>query len=259
VKPEAARQAVALLTEAWQSGIRIKEAPASCAPKTPAEGYRVQDLLAKELGFEVGGWKVGATSPAARKLLRARGPFAGRIFAARMFPSGITLPATAYPLRGVEAEFAFVLAADLPARKRAYGPKEVAQAVGAVRVVIEVVDLRFESFPQPVPWMIADQGVNGCLVLGPKVARWQARDLAKAEARMLVNGEVVGQGTGAVVLGHPLKSLVWFANHRRTRGGLAKGQLISTGTLTGVFRAPPNAKVLADFGKLGKVELTFAE
>lgn len=259
MKPEAARQAVALLAEAWQTGIRIKEAPASCTPKTPAEGYRVQDLLTKELGIPVGGWKVGATSPGARKLLRARGPFAGRVFAPRIFQSGITLPASAYPLRGLEAEFVFVLGADLPPRKRAYGPKEVAKAVSAMRVGIEVVDLRFEKFPQPVPWMIADQGVNGCLVLGPKVARWQERDLAKAEAKMIVNGEVVGQGTGAAVLGHPLNALVWFANHRRNRGGIAKGQVVTTGTLTGVFRAPPSAEVLADFGKLGKIELAFIE
>jgi 2-keto-4-pentenoate hydratase len=259
VKPEAARQAVAVLAEAWQTGIRITDPPASCSPKTPAEGYRVQDLLTQELGIQVGGWKVGATGPAARKLLRARGPFAGRVFAPRMFQSGVTLPGSAYPLRGLEAELVFVLGADLPARKRAYGPKEVAKAVSAVRLGIEVVDTRFEKFPAPLPWLIADQGVNGCLVLGPKVARWQERDLAKVEAKMIVDGEVVGQGTGAGVLGHPLKSLVWLASHRRGRGGLAKGQVVTTGTLTGVFRAPPSANVLADFGKLGKVELTFVE
>jgi 2-keto-4-pentenoate hydratase len=49
-----------------------------------------------------------------------------------------------------------------------------------------------------------------------------------------------------------------LVNHARQHGGIAAGQIVTTGTCTGLFRAPPAAKVVAAFGKLGKVALDFA-
>jgi 2-keto-4-pentenoate hydratase len=43
----------------------------------------------------------------------------------------------------------------------------------------------------------------------------------------------------------------------RTRGGLAAGQLISTGTCTGLFKAEPGAKAQAWFNNKQAVALNF--
>jgi 2-oxo-3-hexenedioate decarboxylase/2-keto-4-pentenoate hydratase len=252
-------EAAGRLAAAWRDGLRIAALPESCRPKTPADGYRVQDALTAALGSAVLGWKVGATGAAVRKLLGARGPFAGRVLAPRLYQSGIALPPGLYPNRGLEAEIAFVLAADLGPRKRPYTTKDVAAAVKQARLAIEVVDLRF-ALPASevgVASLIADQGVNGALVLGPAIRRWRDLDLAAVHAAMRVNDAVVGEGSGAGVLGNPLNALAWLANHRRRRGGLAKGAVVTTGTLTGLHRAAPGDRALADFGRLGTVTLSF--
>src|SRR6476619_680353 len=102
MKAEHTNEAVQLLAGAWQIGILLTGLPDHCQPRNAAEAYRIQDLLTEELDFPVGGWKVGATSAAVRKVLKTRVPFAGRIFATRVFDSGTTLPANAYPMRGLE-------------------------------------------------------------------------------------------------------------------------------------------------------------
>jgi 2-keto-4-pentenoate hydratase len=258
MKKEALARAVAWLAEAWQQGVPLKELPKGYCPRTTAEGMQLQDALAKHLDFAVGGWKIGCSSKYAQKLLKTRGPFAGRVFAARIYDSGAVLPGSAYHLRGLEGEFAFVLARDLKPRKRAYSRAEVAAAVGALRPAIEVVDSRFADWLQvDTACLIADMGCNGALVLGPPVPRWRSLDLRQAPARMTVNGKTVGEGTGAAALGDPLLSLTWLANYLRRRTGLKAGQVITTGTCTGFHRAGPADDVTADFGSLGQVSIRF--
>jgi 2-keto-4-pentenoate hydratase len=255
---EGVKAAVAYLVEAWQMGTPLRELPEEGRPKSLVEAYRLQDKLAEALGFDVGGWKVGATGAVARKLLKARGPFAGRVFAARIVDSGVTLPGAAYRVRGLEAEFAFRLKTALPARKRPYTRAEVIKAVGEMMPAIEVVDSRYTDFlAVGLKALIADQGMNAALVLGKPIKRWQAVDLKTHKVRMTVNGKVVGEGKGADVLGHPLASLLWLVNHLRQRGGLAAGQVVTTGTCTGLFRAQPHDQAVAEFGRLGRVAVNF--
>lgn len=258
MKHERAQRAVGLLADAWQTGTTLKQLPPECRPRDTADGYQIQDMLAVELGFPVGGWKIGCTSAVARRILKSRGPFAGRVFAGRIFMSGATLPATGYPMRGLEGEFAFRLKAALPPRKRAYSINEVSAAIGDLHPAIEIVDSRFTDWLKVgVPSIIADQASNGALVLGPAVPRWRSRKLESQPVRMLVNGSNVGQGTGADCLGHPLKALTWLANLLRSRGGLEAGQIVSTGTCSGLYRAEPGAQVVANFGRVGQVRVNF--
>ena len=90
--PDGLKASVAYLAHAWQIGEALRELPENGRPGTLTQAYRLQDKLAEELGFEIAGWKVGATGAPARKLLKARGPFAGRVFAGRVHYNGVTLP-----------------------------------------------------------------------------------------------------------------------------------------------------------------------
>lgn len=259
MKPALAKAAVGFLTEAWRMGMTLRELPLKCRPRNAAEAYRLQDLLTAELGVPVGGWKIGCTSLAARRIMKARGPFAGRVLAPRIFASGVTLPAAGYRMRGLEGEFAFRLARDLPRRARAYTRAEIRDAVAALLPAIEVIDSRFTDWLKVnLPSVVADQGANGALVLGAPVKGWRRIDLTKQTARMIVNGKLVGAGTGADCMGDPLAALVWVANLLRRRGGLKAGQVISTGTCTSFHRADPGDAVVADFGRVGKVRLNFS-
>lgn len=258
MKPEAAKRAAAILSEAWQDGRQLEALPNSCRPSSLAEAYRIQDLFAAATRAEVGGWKVGATGTMALKLLKARGPFAGRVFTGRIFASGVKIPSEAYPLRGLEGELAFKLAKDLPPRVKPYGLAEVKRAVGSVHPAIEIVAPRWSDWlAVGLPSLIADQGANAALVVGKPLANGPQLDLDKLAVEMRVDGNVVGKGVGADVLGGPYASLLWLANHLRKRGGLQAGQLVTTGTCTGLAKAPPKSSIAAAYGGRIRVELSF--
>jgi 2-keto-4-pentenoate hydratase len=131
--------------------------------------------------------------------------------------------------------------------------------VGSLHPAIEIIDSRYADWLKvSLPSIVADMGSNGALVVGPAVKRWRTLDLAKPAVRMTVDGKVVGEGTGAAVMGDPADALVWLANLARRRGGLAAGDMVTTGTCTGLQRAPAGAStVVGDFGKLGSVTIKF--
>jgi 2-keto-4-pentenoate hydratase len=49
--------------------------------------------------------------------------------------------------------------------------------------------------------------------------------------------------------------MLWLANQQRSGRGLKAGDIVSTGTCTGLDKVKPGDAVLADFGTLGSVEL----
>jgi len=72
----------------------------------------------------------------------------------------------------------------------------------------------------------------------------------------VINGQLKGEGSGAAVLGHPLNALTWLANELNVRGlGLKAGDFVTTGVTTDIYLAGPGDRVLADFGRVGQVEL----
>jgi 2-keto-4-pentenoate hydratase len=73
-----------------------------------------------------------------------------------------------------------------------------------------------------------------------------------------VDGKTVVEGTGALVLGHPFKSLVWLVNNAGRLGHtLSKGQVLTTGSMTGIYAVEQGAEAVGDFGRLGKVVARF--
>jgi 2-keto-4-pentenoate hydratase len=250
--------AVAVLAECWQMGQTVAALPESCRPKTLAEAYKIQTLLEAELGFERAGWKIGCTGAAARAILKADGPFAGRVFLGRCHASGVAIAAGQLPMRGLEAEFAFVLGKDLRPRKKPYTRADMLAAVEYLHPAIEIVDSRYTDMMKvSLPELVADMGANGALIVGEPAKNWRRKDLAKVAVTMAANGKVVGKGKGADVLGHPLDALAWLANNPPVPEGLKAGEVVTTGTATGLYRAGPDDDATARFAGIGKVELSF--
>jgi 2-keto-4-pentenoate hydratase len=96
----------------------------------------------------------------------------------------------------------------------------------------------------------ADFGLNHGLVCGAPVMPPPLDALADAVVVARVDGDEVGRGTGAEVLGHPLEALAWL-----TRQGcaLVAGDLVSTGTCTGIAPIINGQRAEADFGPFGRV------
>ncbi|MBM3572164.1 MAG: hypothetical protein FJX52_07350 [Alphaproteobacteria bacterium] len=263
----AAAEAGELLAWARRKQKQIARLPAQVTPSHMADAYAVQAHMARRLGHDIDGWKIGCTSPEAQKLLGANGPFAGPLFRPFIHSSPADLSAKDFHRRGLEPEFAFTLARDLPPRGRDYGRDEVAAAVASLHPAIEIVDSRFTTgFGAGVLNLIADDGVNGAFVHGPAVTQWQPLDLAAWPVELKVDGKVVKAGVGANVMGHPLNALVWLANllagptspaAGANYGGLRAGQIVTTGTCAGIFDAGPSDRAIARFGKLGETRVQF--
>ena len=94
-------------------------------------------------------------------------------------------------------------------------------------------------------------------MLGAAIAGWQEIDRVRPPIAVTIDGAVAARSTGNSG-GDPLRLLTALANHcaRRT-GGLREGALVTTGSITGMAFAGPGAEVVADFGPLGTVRLSF--
>lgn len=246
------------LADARLNDIRLDEPPRP-DPQNAEEAYALQEAVTKELGFEVIGWKVGATNPVAQSALGANEPFVGPIYRERTFENSAELETAADALRIPEAEFALMLKADLPARSAAYGAGEVAAAVGSIHPAIEVVNKRLAgNFGDHVNRVIADGGANHAFIYGKGTEIFNPADLAGHAVTVTVNGMDKAAGSGSNVMGSPFNVLAWLANHMSKRGlGLKAGQWVSTGLTTDVFQVRRGDTVVADFGSFGTVSVTF--
>jgi 2-keto-4-pentenoate hydratase len=219
-----------------------------------ASAYRVQRAAVAALAGPTVGWKLGATAGPVQRLLRLQAPFHAPLIAGECYPSGARI-GLAPGTRGVEVELAFRLARDLPARKEGYPPEAILPALGSLHPALEVVGTREARALLDGLHAIADFGLNIAFVHGPAIAGWRGLDLAGVGARCVVDGVEAARGTSAVVLGSPLLALAWL-----TRQGVAlrAGDWISTGSITGITPLHPAARVVGDFGPLGRVELRVA-
>ena len=161
----------------------------------------------------------------------------------------------------VEGEFAFRMGRDLPPRAVAVRAGRGGGRGGRAWRVPSRWSARASRAASPArggcSLTTADCGVNIALVVGPWTG-WDQRNLKGHRVTMTVNGAPRGEGTGSRALGDPLNVLVWLANHQSRAGrGLKAGEIVSTGTCTGLDPVHPGDAVLADFGDLGKVEIAF--
>jgi 2-keto-4-pentenoate hydratase len=159
-----------------------------------------------------------------------------------------------------EVEYQARLGADLPPRAKSYTAEEVADSVASLHPGLELAECRFihdQAFP-PLPAILADGAGSGTIVYGPAIDGWRTRDIARQEATLSCDGRLRRKGTAAAALDHPLVPLTWLANElSRTGIGLKAGQMISTGTLTGMLAPKVGETYVADFGPFGSVTLTF--
>ena len=249
------------LWQARQTGAVID--PGSVAlPQTIEEAYAIQREIVALSACKVRGFKIGSTSLEAQRLLGTTEPGSAALLEPYVHESPENLAISPLHMAAVEGEFAFKLARDIPARATPYTRDEVASAVAAVAGAVEVVGTRFAGGLAGKGRLLttADGGVNIACVFGHWQPDWQALDLPAHPVAMIINGKAMGQGTGARALGDPMNVLVWLVNQQSLLGrGLRAGELISTGTCTGLDAVHPGDRVAADFGALGKVEIAFRQ
>ncbi len=251
-----------LLAHARTHMQRLAELPVGVRPQTPDAAYEVQTQVIPQLLAHFGGsaigYKIACTNEIAQRQLSVDSPFFGRLLSATTQDSPARIRSSQYFMRVMEAEFAFKMARDLPPASEPYTREQVADAVEGVMAGIEVVDSRFDSWTTVgTPSLIADNACHAAWIRGPLVRDWRGIDLAAQKVRLIINGQLKDEGSGAAVLGHPLNALTWLTNALNARGlGLRAGDFITTGVTTDIYLAGPGDRVTADFGSVGVVELT---
>lgn len=255
-----ALNAAQVLVQARRSNVRLQALAANLIPANQTDGYQIQDLVVTCFGEQVGGWKVGATHPNSQAALGTSGPVAARLFSQSLYhcPDGASVDLRdGLVVRGLEAEYAFLLGADLGPRETRYTRDEVLAAVASVHPSIEVVDTRFTQM-QGGALVIADNVGDSSWIYADGSSDVAGLDIINAEVTMEVNGETVVVGNGGEVLGDPLTSLLWLVNdHARQREGLRAGQFITAGSCTGLYKGPAGCSAKASFTGLGEVRIQF--
>lgn len=257
ITQSAIEESVNAIAAARESHRPLKRLAPGGAALSVDEAYEIQEAFARRCGMAVAGYKIGCASKESQALVRAKGPFTAPIFAPGRIDSPAEVVARDFFTIGVEAEFAFSMLRGLPARATPYGRAEVAAAVAALTPVIEICDTRLADWKNArIEEIIADNGFHGGLVVGRGIADWQSLDLPTLEAALSINSEIRAKGASAASLGDPLDGLVWVANDLARRGyALKPGDIVATGTWTGLHFVSAGAAVVADFGSLGRVEL----
>jgi 2-keto-4-pentenoate hydratase len=261
--PEFQQKSAARLVAARRHVEALTELEPDLRPTTMDDAYRIQarvrELWCRETGDTVVGWKIGATAAAIQAKFGVAAPFAGPFFASTLAHGVGRFEAAKFQHHAIESEFAFRLGRTLPSSAKPYSRAEIVDAVDALVPAIEVVSPRFTDLLfGRAPTAVADCALNGAFVLGAPHLNWRDIDLPAFPVTLRVNDAVVATGTGAAVLGDPVTSLVWAIHHLSERGiAVEAGQIISTGTTTGIVHLRPGDQATADFGTLGTVQVQF--
>lgn len=261
MNPEDQRDLAQLLAGLRRDKRRQSGLDPRLTPPDTATAYRIARMVEDELGWQVGGWKIAAFKKAMQQELRTNAPIYGRVYAQMIKPSPVTVVLAEQCSPIPEVEYQVMLGADLPPRDRPYTAEDVSAAIASLHPGIELAECRFihdEKFP-PLPAILADGAGSGGISCGPPIEDWRQRDIAGQEVTLSSNGAPRRKGTAAASLDHPITPVVWLANELSTTGiGMKAGQIVSTGTLTGMLRPKQGETFVADFGPFGSVSATYS-
>ena len=243
--------AAEFLLAARHSGRRPAALPENMRPRTVGDAYAIQDAVAAKLGV-IGGWKVGAKNASAE-------PTCAPLPATLILRSPQRFAAGRFAHNGVEAELAFTLSHDLPPRPKPYRVADLEAAVATVHAAIEIVDSRFVDLNGvDALSLLADFQSNGALVVGNGVALPQAFQSSTQQVTLEIDGKRVVESRGSNPAGDVLCLLAWLANHATARsGGLRRGDIVTTGSWTGMRFVASGTRVEAAFELIGGVDVGF--
>jgi 2-keto-4-pentenoate hydratase len=208
------------------------------ASRAEAEAFQMAAVSA--FGGEHCGYKIGATSVEVRRLLGSNEPIYSPISSEDVLQSGSTFRIPR-GLLGVECEFGFVMGCDFPASVEASDIATLRSAIAECFVGLELVGRRLaDDVPLNEVSSIADFALHVAVIRGRPIPDWRRYDLATMPVRAVLDGVTMARSTGGTVLGHPLNALEWLAETLRRRGcGLRSGEIILTGTCTGITKVAP--------------------
>lgn len=193
---------------------------------TRARIFAVQEAVAARLG-PVGGFKV-ARPPDAPIVIAP-------IMARDIYQSPAEISVSKGEEVGVELEYAFRLIAPLPDPGLPDFEMQLRDAVELLPI-FELVQSRLADPKDAGAAMkMLDNQLNGAVVLGEALRDWQAVDVTRADARLVLGSKTLLNGAARVPGGDAFATLCALARALGTHcGGLQPGHVVITGSLNGL-------------------------
>jgi 2-keto-4-pentenoate hydratase len=256
--PDPRRLDIVMLDRLLEMRRTHRKAPLPSPPTTLGVAYRIQDELREALvgrGERVIGWKAGLTGRIAQETTGVHHPVSSFLLADGVYATGDTVPMSRFAELAVEVETAFVMKRDLAGP--GVTPATALLAVEGALPALELVEFRWDGKPGAGD-LIADGVAGNAIVLGQPLTPVVGLDLALEGVVYEMSGRVMATNTAAEVLGNPLNSLSWLANHLAERDlGLRTGDLVMSGSISALLRPKAGDVVTARFTRLGSVSARF--
>lgn len=223
------------------------------------DAYRVQEEIRRRKlarGGRVVGLKAGLTSRAKMKQMSVEAPVFGFLSDGFVVPDGGEVRVSELIHPKVEPEIVMVTRA--PLRGPGCHIAAVLAATDFVLAGLEVIDSRYRDFKFDLPSVVADNCSSSRFAVGGQMTRAAGLDLRTLGVVMEQNGQIVGIGAGAAVLGHPASAVAALANHLGARGEeIPAGAMILTGGVTEAVPVKAGDHVTVRVQHLGAVSLKF--
>jgi len=261
VAPARADEA-ALADAIWQADRtgRVTPRVSVLEPDIDLDGaYRVQRILVDRritAGDGIAGYKNGLTGTLAKMWFGIDEPVFGVIPKSGLRRSGDAIVTPPGRRMLLETEIGLVAGAriDKPVA-------DVAALKKLIRSVVPVVEIPAGGFREAdarkltVTDIVANNVSAAFLVAGTEIPV-EGLVLKSVSATLSRDGKMLSDGTGADTMGDPWRAALWLVNVAVKRGRVVEpGHILSTGVLGKRIESAPGA-YLAEFGPLGRIELT---
>jgi 2-keto-4-pentenoate hydratase len=202
------------------------------------------------------GRKIGLTSPVVQAQLGVDSPDFGTLLDYMRVEQDEPVLAGRLLQARIEAEVAFVLAADITTTNPTAA--DVAAAIATAHPALEIVDSRIAEWDISLIDTVADNASSGLFVVGTGIDVVDV-DTDGVQMELLRDDMVVSTGSGAACLGGPLRALQWLARTAVEFGRpLRAGEIVLSGALGPMVPVAPGESYLARMSGLGEVRAIFA-
>lgn len=219
-------------------------------PATLEDAYATQRYVTDVIGT------VGAFKTARRP--GNSDQIAAPIYREHVRQSPATFSASEINLIGIELELAFHINSTLPDTTDPDFAALVKERVSPV-AAIEVCDTRLADFATATPLQkLADNQINGGLVVGEPLADWHDLDLSTITAKLVFGTDIIVDGPASVPGGDAFETLLGLARQLGSHcGGLQPGQYVITGSVNGLPFIKRGVPVYARIDGLGELRVDF--
>lgn len=235
------------LAEAWATKVQVAPQLLDGISLTEAQAYLIQKSVYRLQGGSPY-WKTGVLSDGS--------VFVAPVSVQNTQLSPARLNGAEFNALHVEAELAFQFNQAFMAGKE-YSEAEVLASIEHVSACIEILDSRLSQWETADEyWHLADNQMNGGMVLGTGIRDWQTIDMTQQSFELFINDQIVAADQGSHPQHDPTQLLHAFVN-RCTQNGysLEEGCWVTTGTWSGYPRANPGDIVRVHFFNIGEAML----